>query len=148
MIAPDGLGPESICRRPLPCKALPSKASSSGLISAFSLSMWKSNWFCVALLISVCFSLPSITFSWESFWAACRPWVPAQQRDYHRALFNCLYSYNGGRPPHLFSAGNKHNKGLASFSLVWSSNYFHFFVCALSLPPFAAGPTAFPHWTN
>lgn len=36
--------------------------------------MWKSSWFWVALLISVCFNRPSITFSWESFCDACRPW--------------------------------------------------------------------------
>ncbi|TNN55170.1 hypothetical protein EYF80_034615 [Liparis tanakae] len=54
-------------------KALPSRASSSGLISAFSFSMWNSSWFWVALLISVCFNVPSITFIWESFWAASRP---------------------------------------------------------------------------
>ncbi|TNN36935.1 hypothetical protein EYF80_052899 [Liparis tanakae] len=36
--------------------------------------MWKSSWFCVALVISVCFSRPSITFTWDSFWAAWRPW--------------------------------------------------------------------------
>lgn len=58
----------------LPCKAFPSSASSSGLNSAFSFSMWKSSWFCVALVISVCFNLPSITFTWDSLWAACRPW--------------------------------------------------------------------------
>lgn len=57
----------------VPCRAFPSSASSSGLNSAFSFSMWKSSWFCVALVISVCFSRPSITFTWDSRWAACRP---------------------------------------------------------------------------
>lgn len=70
----DTLRPASICWCFPPCRALPSRASSSGLISAFSFSMWNSSWFWVALLISVCFNLPSITFSWESFCDACRPW--------------------------------------------------------------------------
>lgn len=61
----------------LPCRAFPNNASSSGLNSAFSFSMWKSSWFWVALLISVCLSRPSNTFIWDSFWAACRPWKHA-----------------------------------------------------------------------
>lgn len=57
-----------------PWRAFPSRASSSGLSSAFSFSMWKSSWFCVALFISVCFKRPSITLIWDSFCAACKPW--------------------------------------------------------------------------
>lgn len=75
-----------------PCRALPSRASSSGLISAFSLSMWNSSWFWVALLISVCFNLPSITFSWESFCDACRPWS-AKKKNPTKQLYIRTFSF-------------------------------------------------------
>lgn len=45
----------------LPCRAWPSKASSSGFNSAFSFNMWNKSWFCVALVISICLSRPSST---------------------------------------------------------------------------------------
>lgn len=76
-------------KRFLPCRAFPNSASSSGLNSAFSFSMWNSNWFWVALVISVCFSLPSMTFTWDSRWAACRPWKgPTQEIKHPYRPFN------------------------------------------------------------